>query len=199
MLTVLCAELNAVRARASGLAACFPTGAHRSGHFAGLGVYCVFGRDEEEGEIVGGRWDRRDDRGGRRLAALRSDALGITDSPRAQGSARFRILGEMATVSDAGGSLEETFDAICAILVPALADFCMIDLFDEDGSQSGRLRVWPGGASRSSSRGLPSGALDSRPMIEGDRAAPRWSPVSTSGIRPDLRRLADDDPRTSSS
>ncbi len=45
---------------------------------------------------------------------------------------RFRILGELATVSDAGGSLEETFDAICAILVPEMADFCMIDVIDED-------------------------------------------------------------------
>jgi serine phosphatase RsbU (regulator of sigma subunit) len=45
---------------------------------------------------------------------------------------RFRILGEIATVSDAGGTLEETFDAICAILVPEIADFCMIDVIDED-------------------------------------------------------------------
>jgi len=45
---------------------------------------------------------------------------------------RFRILGEIATVSDAGGTLEETFDAICAILVPEIADFCMIDVLDEN-------------------------------------------------------------------
>src|ERR1044072_8340831 len=44
---------------------------------------------------------------------------------------RFRILGEIATVSDAGGSLEETFEAICAILVPGIADFCMMDVIDD--------------------------------------------------------------------
>lgn len=45
---------------------------------------------------------------------------------------RFRILGEIAEISDAGGSLEQTFDAICAVLVPELGDFCMIDVIDED-------------------------------------------------------------------
>ncbi|MGC1852429.1 MAG: SpoIIE family protein phosphatase [Solirubrobacterales bacterium] len=45
---------------------------------------------------------------------------------------RFRILGEIAEISDAGGSLEQTFGAICAILVPELGDFCMIDVIDED-------------------------------------------------------------------
>jgi serine phosphatase RsbU (regulator of sigma subunit) len=41
---------------------------------------------------------------------------------------RFRILGEVAEVSDAGRSLEETFAAICDILVPEFADLCMIDV-----------------------------------------------------------------------
>ncbi|HET7054482.1 MAG TPA: GAF domain-containing SpoIIE family protein phosphatase [Solirubrobacterales bacterium] len=45
---------------------------------------------------------------------------------------RFQILAEIAAVSDAGGSLEETFDAICAILVPQIADFCVIDVIGED-------------------------------------------------------------------
>jgi len=45
---------------------------------------------------------------------------------------RFQILADIAAVSDAGGSLEETFDAICAILVPQVADFCMIDTIGED-------------------------------------------------------------------
>lgn len=59
---------------------------------------------------------------------------------------RFRILGEIATVSDAGGSLEETFDAICAILVPEIADFCMIDVLDENRvPRRAAVRVGPGG------------------------------------------------------
>ncbi len=44
---------------------------------------------------------------------------------------RFQILADIAAVSEAGGTLEEVFDAICAILVPQLADFCMIDVIDE--------------------------------------------------------------------
>jgi serine phosphatase RsbU (regulator of sigma subunit) len=59
---------------------------------------------------------------------------------------RFRILGEIATVSDAGGTLEETFDAICAILVPEIADFCMIDVIDENRvPRRAAVRVAPGG------------------------------------------------------
>jgi serine phosphatase RsbU (regulator of sigma subunit) len=59
---------------------------------------------------------------------------------------RFRILGEIATVSDAGGTLEETFDAICAILVPEIADFCMIDVLDENRvPRRVAVRVGPGG------------------------------------------------------
>jgi hypothetical protein len=34
---------------------------------------------------------------------------------------RFQILADIAAVSDAGAPLEETFDAICAILVPQIA------------------------------------------------------------------------------
>lgn len=59
---------------------------------------------------------------------------------------RFQILADIATVSDAGGSLEETFDAICAILVPELADFCMIDVIDEGRvPRRAAVRVAPGG------------------------------------------------------
>jgi serine phosphatase RsbU (regulator of sigma subunit)/ketosteroid isomerase-like protein len=45
---------------------------------------------------------------------------------------RFRILDDIAHVVDAGGSLEETLEAISDILVPELGDFCAIDLL-EDG------------------------------------------------------------------
>jgi len=53
---------------------------------------------------------------------------------------RFRILAEVAAVSDEGGSLEATFEKICGILVPQLADFCMIDVF-EDGGRVRRATV----------------------------------------------------------
>jgi serine phosphatase RsbU (regulator of sigma subunit) len=58
---------------------------------------------------------------------------------------RFQILGDIATVSDAGGSLDETLDAICAILVPEFGDFCMIDVIDEDRvPRRAAVRVGPG-------------------------------------------------------
>jgi serine phosphatase RsbU (regulator of sigma subunit)/ketosteroid isomerase-like protein len=45
---------------------------------------------------------------------------------------RFQILDEIARVAEAGGSLEETLDAIAAVLVPEMGDFCTIDVI-EDG------------------------------------------------------------------
>jgi hypothetical protein len=45
---------------------------------------------------------------------------------------RFEILGRVATVSESSDSLESTFEEICDILVPAVADFCMLDVI-EDG------------------------------------------------------------------
>ena len=57
---------------------------------------------------------------------------------------RFELLGEIAAVSETGGSLEETFDAICAILVPELADFCMIDVIDGDEVRRAAVGVAPG-------------------------------------------------------
>ena len=44
---------------------------------------------------------------------------------------RFQILNDVALVADGGRSLEETLDAIAAILVPALGDYCMIDVIEE--------------------------------------------------------------------
>ena len=57
---------------------------------------------------------------------------------------RFRILGEIAAVSDAGGTLEDTLDAICAILVPDFADFCMIDLIKDGKAERAAVRLAPG-------------------------------------------------------
>jgi ketosteroid isomerase-like protein len=61
---------------------------------------------------------------------------------------RFRILADVAAVSDAGGSLEQTYDAICDILVPGFADFCMIDLIADGRVERAAVRLaagaWPG-------------------------------------------------------
>lgn len=57
---------------------------------------------------------------------------------------RFRILADVAAVSDAGLPLSETFEAICDILVPDFADFCMIDVLEDGAPQRVAVRVAPG-------------------------------------------------------
>jgi serine phosphatase RsbU (regulator of sigma subunit) len=58
---------------------------------------------------------------------------------------RFQILADIASVSEAGASLDQTFDAICKILVPELADFCMIDVIGKDRvPRRAAVRVGPG-------------------------------------------------------
>ena len=53
------------------------------------------------------------------LAALGA-TLWVLFSRERKARRRYRILSETAAVSDAGGSLEETIEAICDILVPEL-------------------------------------------------------------------------------
>jgi serine phosphatase RsbU (regulator of sigma subunit)/ketosteroid isomerase-like protein len=48
---------------------------------------------------------------------------------------RFQILKDIALVADGGRSLDQTLKAITEILVPALGDYCMIDVIEE-----GRIR-----------------------------------------------------------
>jgi serine phosphatase RsbU (regulator of sigma subunit)/ketosteroid isomerase-like protein len=54
---------------------------------------------------------------------------------------RMRLLDEIASVADGGRSLEETLDAITAILVPALGDFCMIDVIEDGQIRRAAVRV----------------------------------------------------------
>jgi len=56
---------------------------------------------------------------------------------------RFRVLADVAAVSEAAGSLEETFDAICEIVVPELADFCMIDVIEDGVARRAAVGVAP--------------------------------------------------------
>ncbi|HEX7245283.1 MAG TPA: SpoIIE family protein phosphatase [Solirubrobacterales bacterium] len=56
---------------------------------------------------------------------------------------RFRVLADVAAVSEAAGSLEETFDAICEIVVPELADFCMIDMIEDGEARRAAVGVAP--------------------------------------------------------
>jgi ketosteroid isomerase-like protein len=57
---------------------------------------------------------------------------------------RFEILGEVASASEAAGSLEETLEAICDVLVPELADFCAIDVIEGGRPHRVAVRVAPG-------------------------------------------------------
>jgi len=106
---------------------------------------------------------------------------------------RFQILGDIATVSDAAGSLEETLDAICAILVPEFGDFCMIDVIDEDRvPRRAAVGVGPGGRpefERALAERLPSTPPS---MVDGGRRTslePRFYERMT---EEDLRELAHD-------
>ncbi len=105
----------------------------------------------------------------------------------------FQILAEIARVSDAAGSLEETFDAICDILVPDVADFCAIDVIEAGQPVRAALRVAPG-ADPSVERGL----AEREPSLP----APMVAGEDKTALRPrffermsdqDLREISHDD------
>jgi serine phosphatase RsbU (regulator of sigma subunit) len=106
---------------------------------------------------------------------------------------RFQILGEVAVVSEAGGSLEETFDAICAILVPELADFCMIDVIGEDRvPRRAAVRVGPGGHPEFE-RGLAERMPSTPPlMVDGDGRSSLEPRFYERMSEADLRELSHD-------
>jgi serine phosphatase RsbU (regulator of sigma subunit) len=106
---------------------------------------------------------------------------------------RFQILGEVAAVSEAADSLEETLEAICDILVPDLADFCMIDVIEGDQVRRAAVRVAPGtdSATEQGLRERPPSTPDW--MVEGAGSfEPRFIERMSEA---DLRRLAHDDGR----
>jgi serine phosphatase RsbU (regulator of sigma subunit) len=105
---------------------------------------------------------------------------------------RFEILGRVAAVSEGPGSLEETFEAICDILVPDVADFCMIDMFEGSEPRRVAVRVAKGGP-----EGAARGLSERRPSL------PEWMASAEDGsLEPrfyermserDLREIAHDD------
>jgi len=107
---------------------------------------------------------------------------------------RFQVLADVAAVSESTTSLGESFDAICAILVPELGDFCMIDVIGEDSVRRVAVGVGPGappGFESRLRRRTPStpGWMLSESASE-KRLAPRF--IERMG-EADLRRLAHDD------
>ena len=105
---------------------------------------------------------------------------------------RFQILADIAAVSDAGAPLEETFEAICAILVPRIADFCMIDVLDENRvPRRAAVRV-AAGAKPEFERGLAERKPSTPPRMVADESSlePRfYERVSED----DVRGLSHDD------
>jgi serine phosphatase RsbU (regulator of sigma subunit)/ketosteroid isomerase-like protein len=104
---------------------------------------------------------------------------------------RFQILADIASVSDAGGSLEETFDAICDVLVPGFADFCMIDLISDGQVERAAVRLAPGAW-----LGVEEGMAGRRPSVPGNMVAGSGSASLTPRFyermsEDDLRDLAD--------
>ena len=65
---------------------------------------------------------------------------------------RFEILGRVATVSESADSLESTFEEICDILVPEVADFCMIDVIEDGEPKRVAARVSSGGSAAAEQR-----------------------------------------------
>jgi serine phosphatase RsbU (regulator of sigma subunit)/ketosteroid isomerase-like protein len=105
---------------------------------------------------------------------------------------RFQALTRIAEVSDAGGSLEETLDAICGILVPEFADFCMIDVIGEGGVERAAVRVGPGGDA-GAERGLAEREPSLPEQMTLDASAADLTPRFFERMsEADLRRLAHD-------
>jgi serine phosphatase RsbU (regulator of sigma subunit) len=120
---------------------------------------------------------------------------------------RFEILGRIAGVSEAADSFEATLDVICDTLVPELADFCMIDLF-EDGRVQRVLAGAAPGAPRDFERRLrerePSLPARMIARDDGDALVPRFMErVGEAELRalahdegPDLEFLRETGPRS---
>ena len=106
---------------------------------------------------------------------------------------RLRMLADIAAASDPTFSLEQTFDAICAILVPEFGDFCMLDVIGDDRvPRRAAVRVGPGGTPEVE-RGLAERTPSTPPRLidEGNTSlAPRFYEHMSDD---DLRGLAHDD------
>lgn len=122
------------------------------------------------------------------LAALLAARLAGTRHVRRH----FRVLGEVAEVTDAGGSLPETLDAICEVLIPQFADFGMIDVIENGRARRATACVAPGAAP-----GFRRRLQERRPtlpprMIESNDAASLEPRLYERVSDTDLRELAHD-------
>ncbi len=106
---------------------------------------------------------------------------------------RLKMLADIASVSNPHYTLEETYAAICDILVPEFADFCMIDVIGEDRvPRRAAVRVGPGGKPEFE-RGLSGRAPSTPPQLVEEHDP---SPIPRFHERvseEDLRELAHDE------
>jgi serine phosphatase RsbU (regulator of sigma subunit)/ketosteroid isomerase-like protein len=76
------------------------------------------------------------------LALVAAAAVAFVSTRKVrQVNRRFRMLDEIARAAEHGGSLDGTLDAIAAILVPDLADFCTIDVIEGRRVRRAAVRV----------------------------------------------------------
>lgn len=106
---------------------------------------------------------------------------------------RFEVLEEIAAVADRGGSVEETLSAISEVLVPTVADFCMIDVISAGQARRAAVRVSAGGPA-----GLEEGLFERRPSLPEEMIAgpPEETPSARLRERvgePELEEIAHDE------
>jgi serine phosphatase RsbU (regulator of sigma subunit) len=97
---------------------------------------------------------------------------------------RFEILYDIAEVSDGSKSVEETLDAICDIVVPCFADFCMIDVIADGDVRRAAARV--------DARGGPEverGLAERKPSVPEGMAKGHDTPLALRFFQ----RMSDDD------
>jgi serine phosphatase RsbU (regulator of sigma subunit) len=83
------------------------------------------------------------------VAALLALALlGISLLRARREAARFALLDEIARVSDRGEDVEQVLEAICDVLVPAVADICAIDVIRDGRPRRAAVRVSEAGGER---------------------------------------------------
>ena len=82
------------------------------------------------------------------LLAISVALLAVAFKRARQSARRFEVLHRIADVSERAGSLGQTLDAVCEVIVPEIADFCMIDLIGAEGVERVAVRVGPGGGEK---------------------------------------------------
>jgi hypothetical protein len=94
------------------------------------------------------------------VALLALGVLSVSLLRARRETARFVVLDEVARVSDGADDLTDTLDAICEVLVPSVADFCMIDVLSDGQVERAVARVCAQGGAE-----VQSGLANREPSI----------------------------------